>query len=134
MRFAFYGSTSTSDCQDPVTSWAWQRAVADALVKDSGQVVVEFFDEARSRRWSWIDRLAGAALLAPSEDPHRDFDAVVVGEFERAFYGDRFGMWLPSLTRSVYGSGCRRRMVRSRWTVRCIKRCWCCWVRRRSVR
>lgn len=90
VRFAFYGRMSTSDFQDPVTSRAWQRAVADELVEDFGQVVVEFFDEGRSRRWSWSDRPAAAALLAAVEDRHRDFNAVVVGEYERAFYGDQF--------------------------------------------
>ncbi|RJQ84657.1 recombinase [Amycolatopsis panacis] len=81
---------STSDCQDPVTSRAWQRAVADELVEDHGEVVVEFFDESRSRRWSWAERPAAAALLAAAEASDRQFDAVVVGEYERAFYGDQF--------------------------------------------
>jgi DNA invertase Pin-like site-specific DNA recombinase len=89
-RFAFYGRMSTNDFQDPVTSRAWQRAVADELIAGSGEVVVEFFDEGWSRRWSWSDRPAAAALLAAAERRDRDFDAVVVGEYERAFYGDQF--------------------------------------------
>lgn len=107
VRFAFYGRMSTSDCQDPVSSRAWQRAVADELVEGHGEVVVEFFDEGRSRRWSWAERPAASALLAAAEAPDRPFDAVVVGEYERAFYGDQFrevvarleavgvGVWLP---------------------------------------
>jgi hypothetical protein len=52
VRFAFYGRMSTSEFQDPQTSRAWQRAVSDELVEGVGEVVVEFFDEGRSRRWS----------------------------------------------------------------------------------
>ncbi|HUQ54792.1 hypothetical protein [Lentzea sp.] len=44
----------------------------------------------RLRRWSWLDRPEAAALLAAAADPGRDFDAVVVREYERAFHGDRF--------------------------------------------
>lgn len=90
VRFAFYGRMSTNDFQDPVTSRAWQRAVADELVEGFGGVVVEFFDEGWSRRRSWSDRPGAAALLAVAEHSDRDFDAVVVGEYERAFYGDQF--------------------------------------------
>jgi hypothetical protein len=49
-----------------------------------------FFDEGRSRRWAWEDRPAASVLLAAAEDPDRGFDAVVVGEYERAFHGDQF--------------------------------------------
>ncbi|MFL6121104.1 recombinase family protein [Actinophytocola sp.] len=90
MRFAFYGRMSTSEFQDSGTSRAWQRAVADELVDGVGRVVVEFFDEGCSRRWSWGDRAAASALLAAAENPERGFDAVVVGEYERAFFGDQF--------------------------------------------
>jgi hypothetical protein len=60
------------------------------LVGGFGTIVVEFFDEGCSRRWSWSNRPAASALLAAAEDPGREFDAVVVGEYERAFYGDQF--------------------------------------------
>jgi len=90
VRFAFYGRMSTSEFQDPQTSRAWQRAVSDELVEGVGEVVVEFFDEGRSRRWSWWECPAASALLAAAEDRDREFDAVVVGEYERAFQGDQF--------------------------------------------
>jgi DNA invertase Pin-like site-specific DNA recombinase len=90
LRFAFYGRMSTSEFQDVVTSRAWQRSVSEELVQGLGAIVVEFFDEGCSRRWSWSDRPAASALLAAAEDPDRGFDAVVVGEYERAFYGDQF--------------------------------------------
>ncbi|MFB9905517.1 hypothetical protein [Allokutzneria oryzae] len=90
MRFAFYGRMSTSEFQDLQTSRAWQRAVVDELIEGSGEVVVEFFDEGQSRRRSCWDWPAASALLAAAEEPDRVFDAVVVGEYERAFHGDRF--------------------------------------------
>ena len=77
VRFAFYGRMSTSTFQDVQTSRAWQRAVSDELIEGIGSVVAEFFD------------------------------AVVVGEYERAFHGDQFrevvsrlnalgvAVWLP---------------------------------------
>jgi DNA invertase Pin-like site-specific DNA recombinase len=98
LRFALYGRMSTSEFQDAVTSRAWQRAVADELVDGVGHVVVEFFDEGCSRRWAWADRPAASALLAAAEDPEREFDAVVVGECERAFYGDQFGQVVGRLS------------------------------------
>ncbi len=90
LRFAFYGRMSTSEFQDAVTSRAWQRSVSEELVEGFGAIVVEFFDEGCSRRWSWSDRPAASALLTAAEEPGRGFDAVVVGEYERAFYGDQF--------------------------------------------
>ncbi|NGY65335.1 recombinase family protein [Lentzea sp. NEAU-D13] len=98
---------STSTFQDAQTSRAWQRAVAEELIDGIGSVVAEFFDVGVSRRWSWQDRSEAAALLAAAADPDRDFDAVVVGEYERAFHGDQFrevvsglnalgvAVWLP---------------------------------------
>jgi DNA invertase Pin-like site-specific DNA recombinase len=90
LRFAFYGRMSTSEFQDPATSRAWQRAVSEELVEGFGTVVAEFFDVGKSRRWSWSDRPAAAELLAAAEQADRLFDAVVVGEYERAFYAGQF--------------------------------------------
>jgi len=107
VRFAFYGRMSTSEFQDPQTSRAWQRAVSDELIDGVGSVVVEFFDVGRSRRWSWWERPEASALLAAAARSDRVFDAVVIGEYERAFYGDQFrevvsrlkklgvAVWLP---------------------------------------
>lgn len=90
VRFAFHGRMSTSEFQDPQTSRAWQRAVSDELIDGIGSVVVEFFDVGRSRRWSWWERPEASALLAAASGSDRLFDAVVIGEYERAFYGDQF--------------------------------------------
>lgn len=53
-------------------------------------MVVEFFDEGCSRGRSWSNRPAASALLMAAEGPDRGFDAMVVGEYERASYGDQF--------------------------------------------
>jgi site-specific DNA recombinase len=95
LRFAFYGRVSTADFQEPDSSRRWQHDVAEDLVAGHGRIVIEFFDADRSRRLSWPDRPEAAALLEMLADPDRGFDAVVVGEYERAFYGDRVLTLLP---------------------------------------
>ena len=95
LRFAFYGRVSTEDWQDPVTSRARQREQAEALVRGHGQVVAEFFDEGQSRTVAWGRRPQSAALLAQLADACRDWDAIVVGEYERAFYGAQYAMMAP---------------------------------------
>ncbi|SCL27542.1 hypothetical protein GA0070624_3522 [Micromonospora rhizosphaerae] len=40
-------------------------------------------------------RPEASRLLAALRDPHRGFDAVVIGEPQRAFYGNQFGLTLP---------------------------------------
>jgi hypothetical protein len=99
LRFAFYGRISTSDYQDRASSRHWQRYCADELVADRGHVVVEFFDEGVSRRVPWPDRPQAGALLAALADPARGFDAVVVGEYERAFQGEQLHQLAPILRR-----------------------------------
>lgn len=76
----------------------WQRAVSDELVEGFDEVVVEFVDEGRSRWRSWWARPAAAALLAAAERSDREFDAAVVGEYERGFEGDQFRHVLGRLT------------------------------------
>ncbi|MEV8516615.1 recombinase family protein [Dactylosporangium sp. NPDC051484] len=97
LRFAFYGRVSTADFQEPVSSRRWQRDVAEDLTDGHGRIVVEFFDVDRSRRLPWSDRPHAAMLLAALADPERGFDAVVVGEYERAFYGDQVLSLIPLL-------------------------------------
>ncbi|HEX2819470.1 MAG TPA: recombinase family protein [Streptosporangiaceae bacterium] len=94
-RFAFYGRVSTEDWQDPVTSRARQREQAGALVRGHGQVVAEFFDAGQSRTVAWGRRPQAAALVAAMADPGRDWDAVVIGEYERAFYGSQYALMAP---------------------------------------
>ncbi len=85
LRFAFYGRTSTAEYQDPATSRAWQREIASTLVAEHGTITTEFFDVGCSRRVAWERRPQAAALLERACASDRSFDAVVVGEFERAF-------------------------------------------------
>jgi site-specific DNA recombinase len=97
LRFAFYGRVSTEDWQDPVTSRARQRAQAEALVRGRGRVVAEFFDAGQSRTVAWARRPKAALLVAALADPGRGWDAIVVGEYERAFYGNQYGLMAPLL-------------------------------------
>ena len=95
LRFMFYGRVSTEDWQDPVTSRARQREQAGALVRGHGVIVVEFFDAGQSRTVAWGRRPEAAALVAQLADPGRGWDAIVVGEYERAFYGSQYAAMAP---------------------------------------
>ena len=95
MRFAFYGRVSTEDYQDPVTSRARQRDQAGALVAGHGWIVAGFFDIGQSRVLPWARRPQAAALMAAMADPDRAFDAIVVGEYERAFHGSQYALMAP---------------------------------------
>jgi site-specific DNA recombinase len=59
----------------------------------------EYFDAGCSGRLPWRDRPEAAALLQALPDPDRGFDAIVVGEYERAFAADQFEQLAPTLTR-----------------------------------
>ncbi|MDT5029442.1 MAG: site-specific recombinase [Micromonosporaceae bacterium] len=149
LRFAFYGRTSTSGFQDRVSSQQWQVESAWDLIAGRGVVVAEFFDVGYSRRLPWAKRPQAAALLATIADPNRGFDAVVVGEYERAFYADQLlhlavlfdqhgvQLWLPETNGPVnhrdsahqalvmlLGAQSRREVLRSRFRVtrRCVTR------------
>jgi site-specific DNA recombinase len=95
LRFAFYGRVSTEDWQDPVMSQARQREQAEALVRGHGAIVAEFFDEGESRSVAWGRRPQAAALVALLADARRGWDAIVVGEYERAFYGSQYALMAP---------------------------------------
>ncbi|MFF4599869.1 recombinase family protein [Amycolatopsis sp. NPDC001319] len=88
---------STVEFQDRMTSLGWQREVAEETIRGHGAIVAEYFDEGCSRRLPWRARPAAAQLMAAAEHPNRPFDAVVIGEYERAFYGDQFGAVLTTL-------------------------------------
>jgi len=95
LRFAFYGRVSTEDWQDPVTSRARQLDHATALTAGYGRITREYFDQGQSRVLPWARRPQAAALLAAMADPGRGFDAVVIGEYERAFYGSQYALMAP---------------------------------------
>jgi site-specific DNA recombinase len=95
LRFVFYGRVSTEDWQDPVTSRARQRAEAGTLVRGHGVIVAELFDVGESRTVAWARRPQAAALVAALTDPDRGWDAIVIGEYERAFYGSQYAAMAP---------------------------------------
>ncbi len=95
LRFAFYGRVSTEDWQDPVTSRARQLAQAVMLTAGQGVIVAEFFDAGESRTLAWTRRPQTAALVAALADPDRGWDAIVIGEYERAFYGSQYASMAP---------------------------------------
>ena len=78
-----------------MTSRARQRDQAGALVAGHGRIVAEFFDIGQSRTLAWARRPEAAALVAELADPDRGWDAVVIGEYERAFYGGQFASMAP---------------------------------------
>jgi site-specific DNA recombinase len=89
LRVAFYDRISTGEYQDAASSRAWQLDSARQVIAGRGRIVVEYFDVGCSRRMPWTERPEAAALLAAARSPGRPFDAVVVGEYERAFHGDQ---------------------------------------------
>jgi site-specific DNA recombinase len=99
LRFAFYGRISTEDYQDRLSSARWQRDFAEDLVGGHGRIVAEFFDVGVSRRLAWSRRPQAARLLAAVAHAEREFDAIVVGEYERAFCGDQLEALVPVLRR-----------------------------------
>ena len=94
-RFAFYGRVSTEDWQDPVTSRARQLQQAMMLTAGHGVIVAEFFDIGESRELPWARRPQAAALVAQLVDPERGWDSIVIGEYERAFYGNQYASMAP---------------------------------------
>ncbi|GAA2052154.1 hypothetical protein GCM10009839_69300 [Catenulispora yoronensis] len=95
LRFAFAGRVSTEDLQSPVESRSWQLERASALVASFGEIVADFFDVGQSRATSWLRRPESCRLLEALADPGRGFDAVVVGEPQRVFYDNQYGMVAP---------------------------------------
>lgn len=99
---AFYGRCSTEDNQDPETSLAWQLGNARKFVKPlGGKVAVEYFDIGQSRSVPWERREAGAQLLAALKDPARGWEAMVVGEGTRCWFGNQFSLIAPKF--AAYG-------------------------------
>jgi DNA invertase Pin-like site-specific DNA recombinase len=140
LRFAFYGRVSTAEYQDPESSMGWQRDSALDLIGSVGRIVVEYFDVGYSRRLAWSDRPEASRLLEALARSDREFDAIVVGEAERAFCAGQFPamastfvdhgvqVWLPELDGPVdpenpvhqavvlqLGARSRREVVRARF-------------------
>jgi site-specific DNA recombinase len=98
-RFAFYGRVSTEDQQDPESSRSWQLHRSQQLIEPSGgHIVAEYFDCGHTRSLPWKRRPEASRLLAALRDPERTFTAVVIGEPQRAFYGNQFSLTFPIFT------------------------------------
>ncbi len=82
-------ATQLASYQDPASSRAWQLDSAKQTIAGQGTIVAEYFDVGCSRRLPWAERPQAAAALATITAPDRPFDALVVGEYERAFHGDQ---------------------------------------------
>jgi hypothetical protein len=78
-----------------VTSRARQLQQAVILTAGHGVIVAESFDTGESRALPWTRRPQAAALVAALADPDRGWDAIVIGEYERAFYGNQFASMAP---------------------------------------
>ncbi len=99
IQVAFYGRVSTEDQQDPDASRGWQLSRARQLVEPAGATIVqEFFDIGTSRSLPWKRRPEAGRLLSTLSDPDRGFGGVVIGEPQRAFYGNQFGLTFPVFT------------------------------------
>jgi DNA invertase Pin-like site-specific DNA recombinase len=67
------------------------------LTEGHGTIVEEFFDVGYSRSLPWRRRPEATRLLEAVAAPYRTFDAVVIGEPQRAFYGAQFSETFPVL-------------------------------------
>ncbi len=94
--FAFYGRVGNIRLQDVAASRGWQVSRARQLIQPKGGVIVaEYFDIGHTRALPWQRRPKAAELLAVLRDPGRGFAAVVIGEPQRAFYGNQFSLTFP---------------------------------------
>jgi DNA invertase Pin-like site-specific DNA recombinase len=106
---AFYGRASTPEFQHGESSLGWQRGSAIEVIAGRGRIAAEFFDIGYSRRGPWAHRREAVRLLQAVTSPDRGFDAIIVGESERAFTGTQLvhlapiflahgvQAWLPEL-------------------------------------
>lgn len=100
-RFAFYGRCSTEDNQDPETSRQWQLRAAESLIGPAGgKVVASYFDIGFSRSLPWRRRPEALRLLTEMSSPNREWDAIVVGEGQRCWFGSQFSEVAPLVEHS----------------------------------
>lgn len=100
LRLAFYGRCSTEDAQDPATSRAWQLRAATNLLSvaaTGAKIVAEYFDVGQSRSLPWRRRTDAARLMRDLTESGREWDALVVGEGQRCWYGSQFADVAPVL-------------------------------------
>ncbi len=75
---------------------------AEKLIEPLGGVIVdEFFDVGQSRSVPWERRPEASRLLAALKDPNRGWNAIVVGEGTRCWFGNQFSLVAPKF--AAYG-------------------------------
>src|SRR5438067_3088057 len=96
--FSAYLRTSTEDNQSPEDSRRWQLALAEQLIAPvGGQIVAVYHDIDVSRSLPWSRRPEASRLLVDAADRSRGWDALVIGEPQRAFSGAQFQLVFPVL-------------------------------------
>ncbi|MGD7708061.1 recombinase family protein [Microlunatus sp. Y2014] len=98
LRLALYARCSTEDLQSPEDSLNWQRRAATAFIAridPEAQIVATYFDVGQSRSLPWRRRVEAQRLLRDLDDPNRAWDAIVVGEGKRCWYGSQFAEVAP---------------------------------------
>ena len=73
------------------------RRAQNLIEPHCGSIVEHYFDVGQSRSLPWKRRPEAARLLANVASAKRDFEAIVIGEPQRAFYGNQFGLTFPVL-------------------------------------
>lgn len=97
--FAAYLRTSTEDNQAPEDSRRWQLAIAEQLIAPvGGQIVATYHDIDVSRSVPWSRRAEASRLLDHAANKCRGWDALVIGEPQRAFSGAQFQLVFPVLS------------------------------------
>jgi site-specific DNA recombinase len=118
LSFAFVGRVSTEDNQEPEVSRARQIAKARTILPPGAEIVEEYFDIGDSRSLPWARRPETKRLLAELRAGTNRWDAIVIGEFTRAFGAPiqysttypllqhfRVELWIPEIGGRVdYGS------------------------------
>ena len=109
IRRRAHACVSTEDRQSPEDSIAWQRSIAAALIDpQGGRIVADYLDVGVSRSLPWSRRPEATRLLADCARMDRGFDAIVIGEPQRAFAGAQYGLTAPLLGITASSSGCPR--------------------------
>ncbi|MGH9214168.1 MAG: recombinase family protein [Acidimicrobiales bacterium] len=124
LLFAFVGRVSTEDNQEPEASRARQVAKARAILPPGAQIVAEYFDIGDSRSVPWARRPQTGRLLTELRAGTHRWNAIVVGEFARAFGApiqysttypllQHFGieLWLPEIGGGVDYSSATTEML-----------------------
>jgi site-specific DNA recombinase len=71
------------------------RRALELIEPNGSAIVAEFFDIGQSRSLPWKRRPEASRLLELLRSPDRGFEAVAIGEPQRAFYGAQFALTFP---------------------------------------